>query len=65
MNVRRAMPYLQPQSLTNDEVYALCAYLLHLNGIIGEHDEMNAQTLAKIRMPNRDNFIPMYPAKVR
>jgi S-disulfanyl-L-cysteine oxidoreductase SoxD len=63
--VRRAMPYLQPQSLTNDEVYALSAYLLHLNGLIGETDEMNAQTLPKVRMPNRDNFILMYPAKGR
>jgi S-disulfanyl-L-cysteine oxidoreductase SoxD len=63
--VRRAMPYLQPQSLTDEEVYALTAYLLHLNGIIGEQDEMNAQTLPKVRMPNRDNFILMYPAPGR
>lgn len=63
--VRRSMPYIQPQTLTNDEVYALCAYLLHLNGIVGEHDEMNAQTLPKVRMPNRDNFILMYPTKGR
>ncbi len=60
---RRAMPYLQPQSLTNDEVYAVTAYLLHLNGIIGESDEMNAQTLPKVPMPNRDNFIVVYPTK--
>src|SRR5499433_182575 len=39
--VRRTMPYIQPQSLSNDEVYALTAYLLHLNGIIGERDEIN------------------------
>ena len=63
--VRRAMPYIQPQSLTNEEVYALTAYLLHLNGIIGENDEMNAQTLPKVRMPNRDSFILMYPTKER
>src|SRR5213083_3589357 len=61
--VRRAMPYLQPQSLTNDEVYALTAYLLRLNGIIGESDEINAQTLPRISMPNRDNFIVVYPIK--
>ena len=59
--VRRAMPYIQPQSLSHDEVYALTAYLLHLNGIIGEQDEMNAQTLPKVAMPNRDNFIVVYP----
>jgi hypothetical protein len=63
--VRRSMPYTQSQSLTNDEVYALCAYLLHLNGIIGEQDEMNAQTLPKVRMPNRDSFILMYPPRGR
>ena len=59
--VRRAMPYMQPQSLTNDEVYAVTAYLLHQNGIIGGADEMNAETLPKVRMPNRDNFIVVYP----
>jgi cytochrome c len=63
--VRRAMPYNQPQTLTNDEVYALTAYLLNLNGIIGEREEMNAQTLPKVKMPNRDNFVIMYPPKSR
>jgi len=61
--VRRAMPYAQPQSLSDDEVYAVTAYLLHQNGIIGETDEMNAQTLPGITMPNRDNFILAYPRK--
>lgn len=59
--VRRAMPYLQPQSLTNDEVYALTAYLLYLNGIINENDTMNSATLPAIDMPNRDNFVLAYP----
>src|SRR5438132_4555373 len=49
--VRRAMPYIQPQSLTDDEVYAVTAYLLHLNGIVGESDEMNARTLPAVKMP--------------
>ena len=61
--VRRSMPYTQSQSLTNDEVYAVTAYLLHQNGIIAETDEMNAQTLPKVKMPNRDNFIVVYPRK--
>ena len=61
--VRRSMPYTQPQSLTNEEVYAITAYLLHLNGIIGPQDAMNAQTLPQVKMPNRDNFIVVYPAK--
>ena len=63
--VRRSMPYTQPQSLSDDEVYAVTAYLLNLNGIIGDSDEMNARTLPKVTMPNRDNFILMYPAKGR
>jgi cytochrome c len=59
--VRRAMPYLQPHSLTGDEVYALTAYLLHLNGIVGETAEMNAGTLPAVTMPNRDGFVVVYP----
>jgi S-disulfanyl-L-cysteine oxidoreductase SoxD len=61
--VRRAMPYTQSQSLSNDEVYAVTAYLLYLNGIIGAQDVMNAQMLPQVKMPNRDNFIVFYPAK--
>jgi cytochrome c len=61
--VRRAMPYTQAHSLSDDEVYAVTAYLLHLNGIIGEADVMDAQTLQKVKMPNRDNFIYAYPAR--
>ena len=56
--VRRAMPWSNPKSLTDDEVYAVSAYLLNLNGIIGANDVMNAQTLAKVNMPNKDGFIP-------
>lgn len=55
--IRRAMPLTAPQSLSNDETYALTAYLLHLNGLAGEDAEMNATSLAAIRMPNRDGFI--------
>ena len=60
--VRRAMPYLEPRSLTNDDVYALTAYLLFMNGIIKEDAQMDARTLAEVRMPNRDNFILAFPA---
>ena len=59
--IRRAMPWQQPRSLTDDEVYALTAYILAQNKLIGEKDVMNAQTLPKVRMPNRDNFIPRFP----
>jgi cytochrome c len=63
--VRRSMPYTQPQSLSDDEVYAVTAYLLNLNGIIGDNDEINAQTLPKVRMPNQSNFIIVYPSRGR
>jgi len=59
--IRRAMPWQQPRSLTDDEVYALTAYLLALNKIVGEQDVMNAQTLPKVKMPNRDGFMPRFP----
>ena len=61
---RRAMPWPRPRSLTNDEVYALTAYVLSLNKIIGENDVMNAQTLPKVRMPNRDGFIARFPERM-
>lgn len=61
--VRRAMPYTQSQSLTNEEVYAVTAYLLHVNGIIGAQDVMNAQTLPQVKMPNRDHFLVVYPTQ--
>lgn len=55
--IRRAMPMTEPQSLTNDEVYAVTAYILHLNGIIGASTSMNAASLRAVQMPNRDGFI--------
>ena len=61
---RRAMPWQQPKTLTNDEVYALTAYILALNKLIGENDEMNAKTLPKVKMPNRDGFIIRFPDKL-
>jgi cytochrome c len=61
---RRAMPWPRPRSLTSDEVYALTAYMLSLNKIIGDADVMNAQTLPKVRMPNRDGFIVRFPERM-
>ena len=55
--VRLAMPLNAPKSLSDDEVYAVSAYILQLNGIIGEADAMDAQTLPQVQMPNRDGFI--------
>ncbi len=57
--IRRAMPLHAPGSLTNDEVYALCAYLLAENGIISRDTELDAAGLGAIVMPNRDGFIPI------
>ena len=56
--VRRAMPFQDSKSLTTDEVYAVSAYILNLNGIIGPNDVIDAHSLPKVRMPNRDGFIP-------
>ena len=56
--IRRAQPFDEPGSLTADQVYAVSAYLLHLNGIIGEQDVMDAKTLPLVKMPNRGGFVP-------
>jgi mono/diheme cytochrome c family protein len=56
--VRRAMPFQESQSLTSDELYAVSAYILNLNGIVGANDVLDAQSLPKVRMPNQDGFIP-------
>ena len=50
------MPHHAPQSLKPDEVYALTAFVLNLNGVIGANDEMNASTLPQVAMPNRNGF---------
>lgn len=55
--VRRAMPMTAPQSLTNDEVYALAAYILSLNGLVKEDAVMDAKSLAAVQMPNKNGFI--------
>ena len=60
---RRAMPWPQPKSLANDEVYALTAFILAGNKIIGENETMNAETLSNVKMPNRDGFVSRYPGK--
>jgi mono/diheme cytochrome c family protein len=62
--IRRAMPFQMPRSLSDDEVYALTAYILAENKLIGATDTMDAQTLPKVRMPNRDNFIIRFPDRI-
>lgn len=56
--VNRAMPFNQPGSLSTDEVYAAVAYVLFLNDVVGERDPVNAITVPRIEMPNRDGFVP-------
>jgi cytochrome c len=56
--IRRAMPFNQPGSLTDEEVYSLTAYLLNANGLLPVDTKLNAKNLPKIKMPARDKFIP-------
>jgi hypothetical protein len=62
--MRRAMPYTMPKTLSNEELYALSAYILALNKIIGEDEVMDAKSLPRVKMPNRDNFIVWDPDKI-
>jgi S-disulfanyl-L-cysteine oxidoreductase SoxD len=56
--IRRAMPMNAPQSLSDDDVYAVSGYVLHLNGLAPQDAVFDAQSLAAVRMPNRDGFVP-------
>ena len=56
--INRAMPFDRPTVMPADDVYAVTAYLLNLNGIITNEDVMDARTLPAVRMPNRDGFVP-------
>ena len=60
--IRRAMPIAQPRSLSNHEVYALVAYILSVNGIVKKDAVMDAESLPKVKMPNRDGFINAFEA---
>ena len=59
--IQRAMPLNAPRSLSDDQVYALTAYLLTINGIIDETKELNAKSLPEIKMPNREGFVRVWP----
>ena len=54
--IRRAMPQNAPESLSSDDVYAVSAYILNLNGLLPDDATLDAKTLAAIKMPNRDHF---------
>ena len=55
--IRRAMPQNAPQSLSNDDVYAVSAYILNLNGLFAADATLDAKTLRAIKMPNRNMFV--------
>lgn len=59
--VRRSMPYTAPMSLTNEEYYAITAYILNKNDIIAADAVLDRNSLPKVRMPNRDGFVNAYP----
>jgi mono/diheme cytochrome c family protein len=59
--IRRAMPINSPESLTNDEVYALTAYLLSIDGVVAKDAVLDARSLPKVKMPNRDGFVRWWP----
>lgn len=62
---RRSMPLDKPGILNNDQLYAVTAYLLFLNNLVKENDLIDARTLPKIKMPNRDGFIDVHRSKMQ
>ncbi|MGE3849914.1 MAG: c-type cytochrome [Gammaproteobacteria bacterium] len=56
--VRRAMPFTQPGSLSDDQVYALTAFLLAQNGILPQDTVLDRAGLRAVRMPNQEGFLP-------
>lgn len=56
--INRAMPYDEPGRLNASEVYGAVAFILNLNGIVGDGARLDASSLAAVRMPNRDGFVP-------
>ena len=63
--IRRAMPITSPQSLTNDEVYAVTAYILSIDGIVPSDAVLDAKTLPRVKMPNKDGFVSWWPKPPR
>lgn len=54
--IHRAMPFAEPESLGDEEVYAITAYVLYLNDLVDYEFELNQDSLASIEMPNKDGF---------
>jgi len=62
--VRRSMPWSSSKLATDDEVYALTAYILAQNKLIDAKRVTDARTLPKVRMPNRNGFVPLFPERM-
>ena len=62
--VRRGMPFMSPRTLSDDQVYAITAYLLAINKLIDEKDVMNKETLPKVKMPTAGKFIIRFPDRI-
>ena len=56
--IKRSMPLLEPGSMSNDDVYAVSAYILSKAGIVAPDATLDRQSLAKVKMPNRSGFVP-------
>ncbi len=63
--IRRAMPLGEPQSLSDNDVYALSGYILNLSDIISKNTVMDAKSLPRVKMPNRENFFIVYPGQIK
>jgi len=63
--IRRAMPPTSPQSLTDDEVYAVTAYILSIDGVVAKDALLDAKSLPQVKMPNRDGFVRWWPVPRR
>jgi mono/diheme cytochrome c family protein len=62
--IRRAMPWPNPRTLSNEEVYALTAFVLAGNKLIDANATVDAKSLPQVKMPNRENFIIRFPEKI-
>ena len=63
--IRRSMPITSPQSLTNDETYAVTAYILSIDGVVPKDAVLDAKSLPRVKMPNKDGFVRWWPAPQR
>jgi mono/diheme cytochrome c family protein len=63
--IRRAMPITNPQSLSNEEAYAVTAYILSLDNVVPMNATLDAQSLPRVQMPNKDGFVNWEPKTLK